>query len=535
MTQPSVTQRLDAHPHLASLGLGLLSATGFQPLGLWPVALLAVGLFALIAANTASWLRAFRLGWLFGVAHFTLGNNWIATAFTFQSEMPAMLGWAAVPLLALYLAVYPALAAIIARLVVRNRAGLAFALTFAGAWIFTEWLRSWVFSGYVWNPLGMVLLGPMDRPGLAAITPIMGTYALSGLAVLLGCALVLMLKERNWLAAGATALLLVAGMFWPAGEAQQGDLLVTIVQPDIRQERISDPRFFEANYNRLAQLSRREESGAGTNTDAEPRIVLWPESGMADYLREGYPQRYYDRTTALGSPLYARRRLATAVGDDSVLLTGAVDLEIGADETGFVRALGARNAVTAIGSDGELLGGYAKAHLVPYGEYLPMREWLEPLGLTRLVAGSIDFWPGPGPRTLDLGEYGKVSPQVCYEIIFSGQVTDRSNRADYIFNPSNEAWFGGNAQPQFLAQSRMRAIEEGLPVLRATTTGISAVIDARGVVRQHLAQHVQGRIDARVPPATAPTLFARFGNMLGLAWSIVLMLAGFVAMRRQPV
>lgn len=522
----SVLNRLSDHPRLAALVLGLLSATGFAPLGLWPVALLAVGLFAPLAARAASPWRAFGLGWLFGVAHFTLGNNWIATAFTYQSEMPAALGWVAVPLLALYLAVYPALAALIGRAVLKNGFGWAFALVFAGGWIVTEWMRAWVFTGYAWNPFGMVLLGPFDRPGLAILAPIAGTYALSGFAVLLGCAAVLLLRERNWPAAGALVALVAAGMYWPAGEAKDSDLLVTIAQPDIRQETLADPRYYEANFARLAQLSPRLAESAA------PRIVLWPESGMADYLREGYPQRYYDRTTALGSPLYARRRLGTTVGEGSLLLTGAVDLEIGADETGFVRALGARNAVTAVSADGELVGGYAKAHLVPYGEYLPFRDLLEPLGMSRLVAGSIDFWPGPGPRTLDLGAHGKAGVQICYEIVFSGQVADSGNRPDYIFNPSNDGWFGAFGPPQHLAQARMRAIEEGLPVLRATTTGISAVIDARGVVRAHLGKHVRDRIDAVVPAALAPTLFARFGNVLSLFWAVVLLSAGLVAMRR---
>lgn len=523
----SILNRISAHPRLAALLLGLLSATGFQPLGLWPVALLAVGLFAPIAAIAASPLRAFGLGWLFGVAHFTLGNNWIATAFTYHSEMPGVLGWAAVPLLALYLAVYPALAALVARAVVKSGPGWSFALVFAGAWIVTEWMRGWVFTGYAWNPLGMALLGPFDRPGIAALAPVMGTYALSGMAALLGCAFVLLLRERNWLAGGAVVLLLGAGMYWPAGQARDGDLLVTIAQPDIRQEVLSDPQYYEDHYTRLAQLSPRLGDGSA------PRIVLWPESGMVDYLREGYPQRYYDRTTALGSPIYARRRLGATVGENSVLLTGAVDLEIGADENGFVRAVGARNAVTAVSEDGELLGGYSKAHLVPYGEYLPMRALLEPLGLSRLVAGSIDFWPGPGPRTLDLGEHGKAGVPICYEIVFSGEVAEPGNRPDYIFNPSNDGWFGAFGPPQHLAQARMRAIEEGLPVLRATTTGISAVIDARGVVRAHLGDHVQDRIDAVVPPATQPTLFARLGNVLSLGWAALLLFVGLVAMRRQ--
>ncbi|MCB2066442.1 MAG: apolipoprotein N-acyltransferase [Erythrobacter sp.] len=522
---------LSAWPRLAALALGLLAATGFQPLGLWPLALIAMGLLAMLVAQAGKPRSAFVLGWLFGVAHFTLGNNWIAKSFTYQAEMPAVLGWAAVPLLALYLAIYPGLGALAARLIGRKGFGWAFVLVFAACWIVSEWLRSWVFTGYSWNPFGMVLLGPFDRPGLAAVAPVMGTYALSGLAALLGAALVLLARERNWWTGGALAALLLAGMYLPAATsspgAGEGSLHVTIAQPAIPQEAISDSRFFEANYARLAQLSPRLDQGEA------PRLVLWPEAGMADYLRDGYPQRYYDHTTALGSPEYARRRLGATVGDSSVLLTGGVDLEIGRDDAGVLRAVGARNAVTALNRQGQIIGSYAKAHLVPYGEYLPMRELLEPLGLSRLVAGSIDFWPGPGPRTLDLGQFGRVGVQVCYEIAFSGQVVDRGDRPDFVFNPSSEAWFGGFAAPQFLAQSRMRAIEEGLPVLRATNSGISAVIDARGVVREHLDKHDRARIDAIVPPAAPPTLFARAGNMLALGWALVFLLAGLVAMRRQ--
>ncbi len=146
----------------------------------------------------------------------------------------------------------------------------------------------------------------------------------------------------------------------------------------------------------------------------------------------------------------------------------------------------------------------------------------------------IEFWPGPGPQTIDLGEFGKVSPQICYEIIFPGQVVDRANRPDYIFNPSSEGWFGPSGPPQFMAQARMRAIEEGLPVLRATNNGISAVIDPHGVVRQHFGRAEEGRIDALVPPAAPPTLFARLGNMLSLLWAAIFLLSGIVAMRRSP-
>ena len=519
---PAYFGYLTTRPALASLALGVVSATGFRPLSLWPLALLAMGCFAQLLARSTGWRQAAWLGWLFGLAHFTLGNNWIATAFTYQSNMPAILGWAAVPLLSLYLALFPALAAGSARLLAGGRGAMVIALAFAATWIVSEWMRGWVLSGYAWNPFGIVFLGPFDRPGLAAIAPWMGTYALSGIAVLISAALVAILIERRFLLAGVAAALLAAGMYWPAGPAREGMLPVTIVQPYLTQQRLNDPLLWEDNFQRLARLSRARDPG-------ERRLVLWPESGLVDYLRDGYPQRYYDRTTALGDPAFARRRIGAAIGAGSVLMSGAVDLEIE-----DYRAVGAYNAVTPLDARGDILGGYAKAHLVPFGEFLPFRTLLEPIGLSRLVPGTLDFIPGPGPRTIDLGDHGKAGVQICYEIVFSGQVADRNDRPDYIFNPSNDGWFGAFGPPQHLAQARLRAIEEGLPVLRATTTGISAVIDAQGVVRDYRPQGVMDRIDAIVPPAAPPTLFARMGNTLPLIWTVVLLAGSAVAIKRRP-
>ena len=173
----------------------------------------------------------------------------------------------------------------------------------------------------------------------------------------------------------------------------------------------------------------------------------------------------------------------------------------------------------------ELLGRYDKSHLVPYGEYLPMRPLLSAIGLSRLAPGDFDFWPGPGARSIDLGRFGKVGLQVCYEIIFSGHVVDRANRPNFIFNPSNDAWFGSWGPPQHLAQARLRAIEEGLPVIRSTPTGISAVIDADGAIRGSVPMGQAGRIDSRLPPAKAPPLFARYGNVLPLALALILLLS----------
>lgn len=529
--------RLDSHrlmalamryPAWLALALGLLSATGFVPLGLWPLALLAMGLFAWLLPQVPSLKQAAWLGWLFGWAHFTLGNSWIATAFTYQANMPAVLGWAAAPLLAIYLAVYPMLAALGARWLAGQRGGRVMALAFAGCWIVAEWLRSWVFTGYAWNPFGMVLLGPLDRPGLAALAPVMGSYALSGVAVLLAAGLVTMLAHRRWLSAAVAAALIVAGMYWPAPAAMPGRVALTLVQPGIPQPRINDPLYYEANFTRLTDLSRRAV-GYDATVPAQ-RLVMWPEAGMADYLEDGYPQAHYDRTTAFGSPVYARYLIARAIGREAMLLTGGLRLEFDARR----RVNGARNAVLAVNGLGQIVGTYDKAHLVPYGEYLPMRQLLEPLGLSRLVPGAVDFLPGPGPATLNLGRYGKAGVQICYEIVFSGQVVDRANRPDYITNGSSDGWFGAAGPPQHFAQARLRAIEEGLPVLRSTPSGISGVIDAHGVVRQSLGMGAAGRIDTLIPRALPPTLFARAGNMLGLGWAALFLLLALVAMRRRP-
>ena len=514
---------ISSHPRWSALLLGAIAATGFQPLHLWPLGLAAMAAFVWLTHRQDSGRGAFLTGWLFGVAHFTLTNNWIATAFTFQAEMPPALGWAAVPLLSLYLAVWPALAVLAAWKLARGRGLVPFSLALGAFWIAAEWFKSWVFTGYAWGPFSMMLLGDWARPGAALVLPWMGTYALSGIAVALAGMLAALLAARRWLPAGALAAAVLAGMFWPAGAKKQGFLPVTLVQPNLRQEELADPTKFEEQFQRIAALSKPERP-------LSRRLVLWPESGVPDYLRDGYPQRYYFQMTAAADPAFARYRIGQTIGEGSMLLTGATDLEIGTVD-GRERAVGAYNTVTPIDAEGNLGQRYAKAHLVPYGEYLPMRGILEPLGLSRLVAGSIDFIPGPGPQTIDLGEHGKAGMQICYEIVFSGEVAEHGKRPDYIFNPSNDGWFGEWGPPQHLAQARMRAIEEGLPVLRATTTGISAIIDARGVVRDHIGKGRADRIDTLVPPARSATLFSRVGHWLTLIWAIVLLGASLVAMR----
>lgn len=501
---------------------GLLSATGFAPLGLWPV-LLACFALLLALVHRAPTLRAALLrGWVFGVGHFTIGNNWIQHAFDFQDKMPPVLGYFAVVLLALYLAVYPAMAMGLAWRFARSvkaRSGwedpdFAYVLAAGAAWIATEWLRSVLFTGYPWNPIGVVWV-PVQP--VAHIAALVGTYALSGLTIALA-GTVFLATQRNYrpLAASVAAFgLLALAAHGVRQEGTPSTRRVTVVQPNIGQEGVSDSGYAERVLARLIALSGKP--------GAAPRLLVWPEGMVNQYIEDGYPAAWYFQ----GDPRQIRGRIAATLGPRDRALIGGTAVVFDSVK----RPLGAGNSVWAIDPDGMLGQRYDKAHLVPYGEYLPLRNLLAPLGLARLVMGDIDYLPGPGPRTIDVPGFGKAGVQICYEIIFSGQTVDPANRPDYLFNPSNDAWFGAWGPPQHLAQSRMRAIEEGLPILRATPTGISAVIDANGRLRAMIPAGMQGAVTVALPTPNAPTPFARLGNWLALVTALALLLLA-IANRR---
>lgn len=512
---PALIQR---RPILAAMALGLISACAYPPLHLWPLGLAALAGFVWLIHTAPNWRSALGRGWWFGWAHLTLANNWIATAFTHQAKMPEVLGWVAVPLVCIYLAVYPALAALAAHLIARRQPVWAFGLVLAGTWVLAEWARGTFITGYPWPPVGLMLLGDWHARGVATLLPWMGTYALSGLAMAFATGLLANAVMRR--AAGVVVPLaaIAFAMHVPVRPGQNSDVRYTLVQPLLPQSEINDRSKFEEQFARISALT-----APGAN---QSRIVLWPESAVPDYLEPGYPDQYYLQMTAGGDPEYARKRIGRVIGAQSTLLTGVVNLDIGTRPDGSQGAVSARNSVMALNGAGDIEHHYAKAHLVPFGEYLPLRTLLEPLGLSRLVAGTIDYEPGPGARTLDLGEHGKAGVQICYEIVFSGAVVDDANRPDYIFNPSNDGWFGTWGPPQHLAQARMRALEEGLPVLRSTTTGISAVIDANGIVRGHIGLGKADKLEGFVPEAHPPTLFARLGHWLTLGWALLLIVLG---------
>jgi apolipoprotein N-acyltransferase len=530
---------------LIALLAGALSAFAFQPFAIWPLMPLAFAALSELIARAPTLRRALLVGWGFGLGQFCIGLNWIATAFTFQSAMPAWLGWIAVVLLSCYLAVYPMLAVGLAWRYGRQRR-LALVLALAGAWAICEWLRGTMFTGFAWNPVGVVLV---DTPW-RFLSWLIGTYGLSLLVVLGGGALWLATK-REWRGASGIALALALALLLPTPFAPHPNDVKTsdgvrqfapppsppslprtppprrspaliqstkirIIQPNIGQQDKWREGFSEIAADRLASMS-----GA---RDGRSELIFWPEAAVTDPLADNRP---------LATPYitYERQRATRMLGLGDVLLTGGLAFTSRDGRT----VDSAANSVFAFTAGGRQVGRYDKAHLVPYGEYLPMRPILSAIGLSRLAPGDLDFAAGPGPRSIQLPfGWGKVGFQLCYEIIFSGEVVDRHDRPDFLFNPSNDAWFGRWGPPQHLAQARLRATEEGIPVIRSTPTGISAVVDARGELLHALPWRVAGVIETDLPmPLTRLGPFAQLGNIVPLVLGFLFLIAA-IALARRP-
>ncbi len=491
MDWAAIASRIGRHPGFVALGMGALSACGFAPFGAWPLTLAAFVVLIALVGQAPTARRAFAIGWLFGLGQFTVGLNWIAHAFTFQYFMPPQTGYVAVVLLSLYLAVYPGVATLLAWFVARRGGSLV--LAFAAAWIATEYARATFFTGFAWNPLAVATL---NTP-LAGAAMLIGTYGVSGIVVLLAGAIASVRHDRRGaalLAAAPVALMLFAVIPVSALGVREIGPRLRVVQPNIGQSERHNRDFDEESVRRLERLTGPPS--------ASPRLILWPEAAVPYYLEE---------------ESWARDRLARLLAPRDLLLTGGSVLIY--DRRGDLIA--ARNSLFAMNAKAELIARYDKAHLVPYGEYLPARPILSAIGLSALVQSDVDFVSGGGPATLRLPGFGSVGVQICYEIIFSGQVVDRRARPDFIFNPSTDAWFGAWGPPQHLAQAQLRAIEEGLPVVRATPTGISAVIDANGRLLSALPLNKAGFLDTRLPPPHSATPFARGGNAIPLALALL--------------
>src|SRR4051794_3771752 len=314
---------------------GAVSAFAFEPTGLWPLLPVAFALLCEFICRSKTLWRGMLTGWAFGLGQFVIGLNWIATAFTFQSNMPAWLGWVAVVLLSIYLAVYPAIAAGLAwRFGREDRVVLVAVL--GGSWGICEYLRGTLFTGFPWNPAAAVLA---STP-LIKITTLIGTYGLSGLVVLLGGAIWLE-YYRKWLPlvviVGATTLLWML----PSSSVPPDPLAVLnvrIVQPNIGQEDKWRAGFDDEAARRLAQLS-----GPASN---EPRLLLWPEAAVTDPLDDART----DEHQAFAQ--FQRTRAASLLGPEDRLLTGGIAVS----SRDGIHADGAANSVFVLETGGKVLG-----------------------------------------------------------------------------------------------------------------------------------------------------------------------------------
>ena len=488
-----------------ALAAGALAATGFEPFGAWPLTIIAVAVLVWLIDEAPSRRAAFGTGWLFGWSHFAVGLTWIATAFTFQAKMPPALGWVAVIGLAMFLALYTGLAALVASF---GRGRLGKVLLLAPAWMLAEWLRGHLLSGFAWNPLGVSLIDT----GVAQLASIFGGLGLSGLVVLAGGAVAVGMSRGLrtaavvFVAIGATVGL---SSFLVPATLPPTTTMVHLVQPDIGQSEKYDPALEQEHFRRYLTLTRNALAAPHA-----PAIVAWPEAAIP-FEVEDDPQ--------------VRAVLASVLKPGDLLLFGGEALV--RDSRGEVIA--ATNSLFVLDAAGTLHGRYDKAHLVPLGEYVPARGIMEAIGLARLTPGDIDFQPGPGPRTLALPGFPAAGIQICYEMIFPAEVIDEAHRPAWLLNVSNDAWFGPSGPVQHLAQARLRAIEEGLPVARATPTGVSALIDPRGRLLHTVAPHVMAVISAPLPAPLPPTPFARFAHWTSLAFGLLLAAAAAWTSRRR--
>jgi apolipoprotein N-acyltransferase len=484
---------------LAAVVTGGISALALPPLFLLPGLLIAIpALLCLIQGARGPWVAA-RRGWWFGFGLHVAGLYWITEAILIEAARFWWLVPFAVPALAAVLAVFIAIPAAAAWYA---RPGWRAALTLAGAWVLADIARQFIATGFPWNPLGSV----WEVPGWAGdimIQPasLVGVHGLTLATILLASTPIL---RWPWRVAGIAMLALWCGfgivrLSEPSPPAS--DLTVLLIQGNVAQGQKWNHALLVSIFQRYLDLTRH----AVEQANGQRSVVVWPETASPAQLQTDAP---------------AREMIAEAAGGATALI-GSVR---------FDEALRPRNSLFALGADGTLEGVYDKWHLVPFGEYQP--DWL-PLGIQVVPGGG--FASGPGPRTLHVPGLPSVGVLICYEAIFSTEVIDESDRPDWIANVTNDAWFGNSAGPrQHLAAARLRAVEEGLPLMRAANTGISAAFDAKGRELDRLGLGKTGSLIVRLPGAIPQPLYAKVGLFLPGGVALVVLIVGlFRKPRRQ--
>lgn len=475
---------------------GALAALAMPPLYWLPLAVLGVVAFVWLWDTALGPKSALLRGWAWGTGHFAVGSYWIVEAFFVPPADYGPLGPPIVVGLAAVLGFFPGMAAGAAKWAVLRWPALggryARLLLLAIAWTMAEWLRGHVFTGYAWNPLAHVWAFAVPLLQGAALV---GVYGLGLLTFM-----ILAAPAAGW-RASLLALVVVGGAGF-AGQSlmapvETGDgPLVRIVQPNTPQAEKWRPENRARQLNKLVEMSRRD----GFDGLA---AVIWPETAPPFIVEPGSP---------------ALDVMAKAVPPGGYLLTGAARGTRNRDE-------GVWNSLLVIDNAGAIVATYDKVHLVPLGEYIPFHKQLAP------VSGFIgrgSFEEGLSRATLDLPRLPSFSPIICYEVIFPAAVTGPGARPRWLLNVTNDAWFGLSSGPyQHLASARLRAVEEGLPMIRAANTGVSAVIDAYGRVLEALDMQQEGIIDHRIPAAREATPYGRWGD--GALLALLLLAAALLA------
>jgi len=497
--------------------LGAVAAFGLAPFYLLFLLVPAFSGLLWLVYGAARPRGAFAAAWWFGLGHFSVGLYWIANALLVDA---ARYGWL-VPFatlgLSAGLAIFPGLAALAARRVSGGSGGVGRVLVFAAFWVLLEWLRGWVFTGFPWNLMGSVWAISDDMMQAAAVA---GIYGLSLLAVVVAAMPATLAANDGW-GGGARPTVLAAALLvvvWGGGAARLygaaglgentvPDIRLRLVQPNIAQK-----NKWKADL-RIPNLKEQIRMSVAPAAGPPPTHVIWSETAA---------------TYVLSNDLAVRKAIAEATPKGGATLTGALRT------TGAgARPFRVWNSLFALNDNGDILGTYDKHHLVPFGEYMPFRGII---GLGKLTAGTTDFTPGPGPRTLHIAGLPPVSPLICYEVIFPGDVVDAADRPQWMLSVTNDAWYGTSTGPyQHFDAARFRAVEEGLPLVRVANTGISGVIDGYGRVVKRLGLGEKGTLDSALPKALPATFFSRYGNAVALLLALVVGVAGLRIGRSQRV
>jgi apolipoprotein N-acyltransferase len=499
---------------------GAVSTLALAPFNAWPVLFLTFPVLVWLVDGAAAGRlggagAAASAGWWFGFGYFLAGLYWIGFAFLVDADKFAWLLPIAVVALPAGMALYTAFGLALARLFWSQ--GITRVLTLAAALTIAEWLRGHVVSGFPWNAFGYALTGPLT---LAQTSALVGLWGMTFLAVFIFASPAVLADHigdtpRRFLAPLASVAILVALAGYGAIRLAQNPtsfvpgVRMRIMQPNLTQ----DERF---NYGAKQQVMRRylalsdRATGPETSGVKDVTHLIWPESAFPFYLA-----READALAQIAA-LLARR---------TVLITGAVRAA-GMAPSGSVRAY---NSVYVIDRDGSIAGIYDKVHLVPFGEYLPFADFLEGFGLLSLTKMPGGFLDGDRRRLMTVPGAPSMLPLICYEVIFPDEAVPRTERPGWLLNLTNDGWFGISTGPyQHFQQARVLAIAEGLPLVRAANTGISAVVDPLGRIIKDLPLGTEGVLDSALPQPIAPTPYARLGDSIAYAFvagALVLALA----------